>query len=93
MSVPPGSAPRTIPVIDRERCEARSTCVEVCPFDVFEVRRLEPQDQAALSLRGKLKAWAHGRRQAYVLRPDACEACALCVGACPEGAIRLARAV
>ena len=39
---------------------------------------------------GKVKAWAHGNRQAYVVRPFDCHACGLCVAACPEEAIRLA---
>ena len=84
-----GQAGRVVPLIDRNRCEAKGGCVEVCPFQVFEIRALTPADRAALSLRGKLKAWGHGHRQAYVLRPDDCHACGLCVQACPEDAIRL----
>ncbi|MEJ6000136.1 4Fe-4S dicluster domain-containing protein [Paucibacter soli] len=85
-----GEPGRVAPVIDRNRCEAKGGCVEVCPFDVFEIRPLEPSDRAALSFFGSIKAWAHGNRQAYVLRPDACHACQSCVQACPEDAIRLA---
>ena len=48
------------------------------------------EDRAKLSWMGRLKAWAHGNRQAFVVRPDACHACKLCVDACPENAIRLA---
>ena len=77
------------PLIDRNRCEAKARCVEVCPFDVFEIRTLESPDRAALPFVGKLKAWAHGNRQAYVIRPADCHACQRCVTACPEGAIRL----
>jgi NAD-dependent dihydropyrimidine dehydrogenase PreA subunit len=84
-------APETVaPVIDRNRCEAKAGCVEVCPFDVFEVRALASSDRAMLNMMGKLKAWAHGNRQAYVIRPADCRACQLCIKACPEGAIRLA---
>lgn len=82
-------AGRSVPVIDRNRCEAKAGCVQVCPFGVFEIRKLEPSDRATLSLVGKLKAWAHGNRQAYVVRPDDCHACRLCIEACPEEAIRL----
>ena len=82
-------AGRLAPVIDRNRCEAKGGCVQVCPFGVFEIRLLEPSDRTALSLRGRIKAWAHGNRQAYVVRPDECHACRLCVEACPEAAIRL----
>ena len=84
-----GAAGRMVPLIDRNRCEAKAGCVQVCPFGVFEIRGLEPSDRAALSLIGRLKAWAHGNRQAYMVRPDDCQACNLCVQACPEEAIRL----
>jgi len=84
-----GEPGRIAPVIDRNHCEAKASCVEVCPFDVFAIRPLEASDRATLSLLGRVKAWAHGNRQAYVLRPDACHACQLCVKVCPEGAIRL----
>ncbi len=84
-----GEAGRVAPVIDRNRCEAKAGCVQVCPFGVFEIRTLEPSDRATLSFVGKIKAWAHGNRQAYVIRPDNCHACGLCVEACPEEAIRL----
>jgi 4Fe-4S ferredoxin len=80
---------RVAPVIDRNRCEAKARCVEVCPFHVFEIRSLAPSDRAALSVVGRLKAWVHGNRQAYVNRPADCHACRLCVQACPEDAIRL----
>jgi NAD-dependent dihydropyrimidine dehydrogenase PreA subunit len=56
---------------------------------VFEVRTLTAQDKAAMSLLGRLKARLHGNRQAFVARPEDCHACAKCVAACPEDAIRL----
>ena len=84
-----GEAGQMVPVIDRNRCEAKAGCVQVCPFGVFEIRNLEPSDRATLSLRGKLKAWAHGNRQAYVVQPDNCHACSLCIDACPDDAIRV----
>ncbi|MBX9633086.1 MAG: ferredoxin family protein [Burkholderiales bacterium] len=84
-----GDAGRVVPVVDRNRCEAKAACVQVCPFDVFEIRPLEAADRAVLTLAGKLKAWVHGNRQAYVVRADDCHACGLCIKACPEKAIRL----
>jgi len=80
------------PRIDRRRCEGKSDCVEVCPHDVFEVRRIDDGDFASLSLLGKLKSIAHGRRTAYAPKADQCKACGLCVVACPEQAITLERA-
>lgn len=84
-----GASGRVVPVIDRNRCEAKAGCVAVCPHDVFEIRPLEPADRAGLSWRGRIKAWAHGNRQAYVARPHDCHACGLCMTACPEDAIKL----
>lgn len=75
--------------IDRNKCEGKADCVEVCPHDVFEVRRIHDADYAQLSLLGKLKSRAHGRKTAYMPRADACRACGMCVVACPERAIGL----
>ena len=85
-----GEPGKVAPVVDRNRCEAKEDCVRVCPYHVFEIRPLAAVDRASLSLIGKLKAWAHGNRQAYVVRPQDCHACQLCVEACPENALRLA---
>lgn len=78
-----------VPVIDRNRCEAKAECVRVCPYNVFELRTLSRQDMDGVSLLGRLKARVHGNRQAFVARPEDCHACAKCVAACPEDAIRL----
>ena len=79
------------PLVDRSKCEGKSDCVRVCPYDVFEVRRIDDADFAALSLLHKLKSIAHGRKTAYTPRADACRACGECVSACPEKAIKLVR--
>jgi len=58
---------------------------------VFEVRRIDDGDFARLSFVGKLKSRAHGRLTAYTPRLDACQACGMCVVACPEHALKLER--
>jgi 4Fe-4S ferredoxin len=77
------------PRIDRARCEGKSDCIEVCPYSVFEVRTMDPADFQRLSLLGKLRSVAHGRQTAYTPNEALCQACGLCVVACPEKAIRL----
>ena len=57
----------TLPVIDHGRCEAKRDCVRVCPYDVFEVRRMDPDDFTALNVLGKVRSTAHRRMTAYVL--------------------------
>ncbi|WP_349700487.1 4Fe-4S binding protein [Acidisarcina polymorpha] len=39
----------------------------------------------------RIKASVHGNRQAFAVRAEACQACGVCVSACPEGAIQLVR--
>jgi NAD-dependent dihydropyrimidine dehydrogenase PreA subunit len=85
---PPGAF---APVIDRGRCEGKADCVDVCPFHVFEVRRIDDAHFAALGLVGKLKSVAHGRKTAYTPKAADCQACGKCVTACPEKAIKLQR--
>ena len=33
--------PSLRPVVDHARCEGKRACVAVCPFHVFEVRRID----------------------------------------------------
>jgi NAD-dependent dihydropyrimidine dehydrogenase PreA subunit len=82
-------AGRVVPVIDRNRCEAKSDCVRVCPYGVFELRRLTPEERSELSFIGRTKLFFHGGKQAFAVHAESCHACGLCVRACPEKAIRL----
>jgi NAD-dependent dihydropyrimidine dehydrogenase PreA subunit len=36
-----------IPVVDFSRCEAKGPCAEVCPYDIFEIRKIEPSEPLA----------------------------------------------
>ena len=81
---------RVAPVVDRDRCEGKADCVRVCPFNVFEIGTLSKAQRRELSLVGRLKAWAHDGKQAFIVNPLDCHACQLCVDTCPERALRLA---
>ena len=84
-------AGRLVPVVNLNKCEAKGPCIEVCPFDVFQLQEITHAQYARLSLLGKLKTKVHGRKKAVVAHPGACHACGLCVPACPEKAITLSR--
>jgi 4Fe-4S ferredoxin len=77
------------PVVDHARCEGKSDCVEVCPYDVFQVRRIDEPTYRALPLLARLKVRVHGMKSSYAIGAADCRACGLCVVACPEKAIRL----
>jgi 4Fe-4S ferredoxin len=81
------------PIIDRTRCEGKEDCVRVCPYNVFEIRQLSQDEKRTLSFVARFKARVHGNRQAFAVRADMCHGCGLCVAACPERAIKLARAM
>ena len=85
-----GESGKVAPIVDRNKCEGKRDCVAVCPYDVFEIRPLGEVDRKGLTWLGKMKLWAHGGKQAFVIDPLGCHACGLCVTACPERAIRLA---
>jgi len=59
----------------------------VAPGDAEEIDGIDvPQADGA-------QPFVHGGRQAYVIAPEACRACRLCVDACPEDALTLAARV
>lgn len=87
----PQPAGVVMPVIDRNRCEGKAECVAVCPVGLFELGVLPAAARNGLTMKGKLKGFVHGWRQAFIVRADACESCGKCVAHCPEGAIKLVR--
>jgi 4Fe-4S ferredoxin len=87
----PQPAGQYVPVIDRNRCEGKEDCVAVCPCEVFDMQTLSEADKAAMPFFSRFKARVHGNRQAFAVRASDCEACGLCITACPEQAIKLRR--
>ncbi len=81
-----------LPAIDPNRCEGKEDCVRVCPHGVFTMVTVTAEHRAAMSLIGRLKARAHGNRQARVAHPVACHSCGLCVMVCRGKAIKLVKA-
>lgn len=79
------------PSVDRHRCEGKATCAAICPYAVFEIRKIADDEYRSLPTLTRLKLLAHRKKTAYTPRADACRACNLCVEACPEGAITLVR--
>lgn len=79
------------PRIDRNRCEGKGDCVDICPHGVFQLGVLPREARGDLSLVGRMKGWAHGWQQVFTPGADACQACGLCVRVCPERAITLVR--
>jgi NAD-dependent dihydropyrimidine dehydrogenase PreA subunit len=87
----PQPAGKYVPIVDRNRCEGKEDCVTVCPCDVFEMQPLGEADKAAMPFLSRVKARIHGNRQAFAVRAADCQACGLCIAACPENAIKLRR--
>lgn len=84
-------AGRVAPRINRSRCEAKADCLRVCPYEVFEIQPVSPEDRQGLGVLAKLKLFMHGNKQAFAVYAEGCHACGLCVQACPENAITLVK--
>ena len=80
-----------VPVVNLKRCEGKGDCAEVCPQNVFVIRRIDTADYENLGAMNRFKLRVHGMKVAYTPNADACRSCGLCVTACPERAITLAR--
>lgn len=80
------------PFVDRNACEGKGDCVRVCPVSVFVVDTLPMEERRGLDLRGQLKGFAYRWQRAMLINPNACQACGLCVEACPENALTHERA-
>ncbi|MFK7980341.1 MAG: ferredoxin family protein [Saprospiraceae bacterium] len=81
---------KLMPVVNFNSCGAKEDCVAVCPHEVFEMRPITIEDKANLNLKGKIKTFFF-KNKAYLTDPNLCHACGLCVPACPENAIKLAK--
>ena len=73
-------------MIDRNRCEGKATCLDVCPEDVFELQEPEKKE---LSWQIRIKLKFHGGKQAFAVNPENCTGCELCVTDCPENALAI----
>jgi len=82
-------AGKLMPVINLNACEGKGPCIEVCPYNVFEMQVINDETFGELSFIGKIKTRVRGRKKAFVINAGMCHACGLCVAACPEKAIKL----
>ncbi len=71
-------------IINRKKCEGKKDCLKVCPENIFVMKRPEK-----LGFLTRLKVNAHGGKQAFAVKEDACTACMKCVQSCPEKAIQI----
>jgi NAD-dependent dihydropyrimidine dehydrogenase PreA subunit len=64
-----GSPGAYAPVVDHGKCEGKGDCVEVCPYDVFDVTQIADEDYRALGWRARLRVKVHGMQTAYTRGP------------------------
>ena len=72
-----------LPIVNRNACEGKCDCVEVCPHEFSRCGA----SRMKIPFRGKLKSHVRGQLSAYISQANLCQACGLCVAACPERAI------
>jgi len=73
------------PVIDRNRCEGKAECVAVCPVQVFDIGVLPLEARRELSLRGRVKGFVHGWRQAFAVWRTLVKPVVCASGTAPRG--------
>ena len=79
------------PLINLGKCEGAGDCAEVCPYDVFEIRKANEAERKGFNLKERIKSFVNGHKKGFVIKAGQCHACGLCVKACPEKAIKLTR--
>lgn len=84
------TAEKMMPIVNFNNCGGKQDCVVVCPFNVFTMQPISKEDKAKLNIKGQIKTFFFNQK-AYVIHPEQCHACGLCVNACPEKAIKLTR--
>jgi NAD-dependent dihydropyrimidine dehydrogenase PreA subunit len=76
------------PVVNLNRCQAEGVCSHVCTKNVFQIKEITIEQYHQLSFLGKLKTIFNDNRKSFVMHPENCIKCGLCVDSCPEGAIQ-----
>lgn len=79
-----------MPKVNFNSCSGKGDCITVCPYNVFEIQVINPEDRKNLNIKGKIKTLFF-KQKAYVINPEECHSCGLCVTACPENAIKLSK--
>ena len=68
-------------MIDRNKCEGKATYLEVCPENVFLMKK---PDRGELTFLSRIKMRFHGEKQAFATNVEKCTLCQLCVENCPR---------
>lgn len=70
-------------------CDGCGLCAEICPSQVFEMKKITVKEIKTLSFFGRLKVRIKGNVKSYVATPDECISCSKCASSCHEHAITL----